>query len=130
MWLFSHCSQCLSVTLKSSPRITVSEIQIFLWRRAWLIFFCFFHRKSRGEKKCSLHMLVFEIPPLTRSVLGHTHTLGGMSSGGAYPCGNTLVFTDAPHGCLKTPNFLILSFPSLCYARKPPHCVESLQRNL
>lgn len=62
-------------------RNTGISLQVFLW----CIFFCFFHRMSgEGEKKkCSLHMLVFEIPPPLNQKHFGSYTLGRTSSGGA-----------------------------------------------
>lgn len=74
--LFSLYSQYLCMTLRPSPQITVSEIQVFLQRRAWFIFSSFFRRMSKENATCTCWFLKSS---LTRRVSGHTNTQVGCS---------------------------------------------------
>lgn len=135
------------MTLKSSPQIglsviqkylydiPVSEIQVFLERRAWFIspyFFC-----GMSKENANLHMLVFEIL-LNQKSLGSYNTWLGCSCSQLFWGSWNLWENTGFHKCstwlsLKKDSKLFsffLAFPSLCYAWKPPQCVESLQRNL
>lgn len=136
------------MTLKSSPQIglsviqkylydiPVSEIQVFLERRAWFIspyFFC-----GMSKENANLHMLVFEIL-LNQKSLGSYNTWLGCSCSQLFWGSWNLWENTGFHKCStwlslkkdsKLFSFFFLAFPSLCYAWKPPQCVESLQRNL